>query len=1458
MSQWSQVQQLEIKFLEQVDQFYDDNFPMEIRHLLAQWIESQDWEAAANNEAMAMILLQNLIIQVDEQLDRVSQEKNLLLIHNLKRVRKLLQGKYHGNPMHIAVIISNCLREERRILAAASMPVQGPLEKSLQNSVVSERQRNVEHKVSAIKNSAQMTDQDVKYLEDLQEEFDFRYKTIQSLEQNDKNSALIKQEMLALQAMLNTLDYKRKEVLSKIGRVIHEIDVLMSNMLTEELLDWKRRQQIACIGGPLHGGLDQLQNCFTLLAESLFQVRRQLEKLDELLTRLTYDGDPIPVQRPQLLEKVNFLLYNLFRNSFVVERQPCMPTHPQRPMVLKTLIQFTVKLRLLIKLPELNYQIRVKATIDKNVSTVSNRRFVLCGTHVKAMNMDESANGSLSVEFRHLQPKEMKTSAGSKGNEGPHMVTEELHSISFETQVCLYGLTINLETSSLPVVMISNVSQLPNAWASIIWYNLSTNDPQNLSFFNNPPAATLSQLLEVLSWQFSSYVGRGLNSEQLNMLAEKLMGQQVSYNDYQLSWAKFCKEHLPGKSFTFWIWLEAILDLIKKHILPLWIDGYIMGFVSKEKERILLKDKTPGTFLLRFSESNLGGITFTWVDQLENGDVTFHSVEPYNKGRLSALPFADILRDYKVIMADNVPENPLKYLYPDIPKDKAFGKHYSCQPSEVSKPSDGGGKGYVPSVFIPVSKIFNDSTEPHSPSDLLPMSPSVYAVLREHLSPTAIETAPNRTGISEEHNGSGFGMTLPAIVQNRFLQRLFCNSKVKQGVCFVLSWHTIVIFLDLLFPSISRHEVYQTDLLFISFVEVDQPPSSEEGEGTDYPEDRQQSLDFNNFNTTVSAGFKHQTKPKIDSDSVPEGSSGGCSLGAPGLSERAGGPEQEAQRPRPSGPPSALLSLSSWQPRCLSQKSRDAPAARELPRPAPAHAQSRAAPRAQPAPRRRRAGPEVRRAGVRGSGAALPGTAAARGLAGLPLLAGHPPSFALWCLCIWGNRGLLAVFHPWHGHPCSLIACCIRSQVRLSARSPQLTLSGASPDLRCARERSKRTAGPSTALTPIPLILSLRHRWAASAEQWYQLQQLDSKYLEQVHQLYDDSFPMEIRQYLAQWLENQDWEHAANNVSFATLLFHDLLSQLDDQFSRFLIENNFLLQHNIRKSKRNLQDNFQEDPIHMAMIIHNCLKEERKILNCAQASNEMEVGSVQNTAAGMPDKQKELDAKVRAVKSSVTDVEQDIKTLEDMQDEYDFKCKTLQNREHESNSMSQEEYKKEQLNLQHMFLSLDCKRKEVVNKIIQLLQITEHTQAALINDELVEWKHRQQTACIGGPPNACLDRLQNWFTIVAESLQQVRQQLKKLEELEQKFTYDPDPITKNKQVLQDRTHKLFQQLIQSSFVVERQPCMPTHPQRPLVLKTGVQFTVKLRLLVKLQELNYNLKVKVLFDKYVAFISSLLC
>lgn len=78
--------------------------------------------------------------------------------------------------------------------------------------------------------------------------------------------------------------------------------------------------------------------------------------------------------------------------------------------------------------------------------------------------------------------------------------------------------------------------------------------------------------------------------------------------------------------------------------------------------------------------------TGLWLDLklyfAPTGDVKFNSVEPYTKNRLSALPFADIIRDYKVISDGVVPENPLKFLYPDIPKDEAFGRLYNSQPSK--------------------------------------------------------------------------------------------------------------------------------------------------------------------------------------------------------------------------------------------------------------------------------------------------------------------------------------------------------------------------------------------------------------------------------------------------------------------------------------------------------------------------------------------------------------------------------------------------------------------------------------------------------------------------------------------------------------------------------------------------------------------------------------------------------
>ncbi|XP_070302071.1 signal transducer and activator of transcription 1-alpha/beta isoform X2 [Salvelinus sp. IW2-2015] len=732
MAQWCQLQLLESKYLEQVDQIYDDSFPMDIRQYLSKWIESIDWDNVAVQDSLATVRFHDLLAQLDDQHSRFALENNFLLQHNIRKIKRNLQDRFQEDPVHMAMIISRNLKEEQRILAAAKSIETN--RENTQTSMVLEKQK-LDNKVKDMKNKVQEADQNVKSLEYLQDEHDFKENTLKNREHemNGLTPKQLEHEKLLIVEMCFKLKFKRVEVVGQLAEVLNMAEAVQSDLISEELPEWKKRQQSSCIGGPPNACLDQLQNWFTAVAESLQQVRQQLKELQELEQKYTYDNDPIKQQKGFLEGRALALFRNLLEHSLVVERQPGMPTHPQRTLVLKTQVQFTVKLRFLVKLPEFNYQLKVKALFDKDVTEKKGfRKFNILGTNTKVMNMEES-NGSLAAEFRHLQLKEQKV-AGNRTNEGPLIVTEELHCICFESELNQCGLELKLETISLPIVVISNVSQLPSGWASILWYNMLTSEPKNLKFFLSPPAASWGQLSEVLSWQFSSVTKRGLNEEQLGMLADKLLGQKAQRNPEGLiPWTKFCKS-LSEKSFPFWLWIEAILDLIKRHLLSLWNDGCILGFVSKEREKAMLTGKCPGTFLLRFSESSRdGAITFTWVEHDLYDKPVFHAVEPYTKKELSAVSLPDIIRTYKVMAAENIPENPLRFLYPDIPKDKSFGKYYT-RASEASEPMDVEGSsvtGYMKTELISVSEVHPSRLQ----DNMMPMSPDVFGELKRTVAP---------------------------------------------------------------------------------------------------------------------------------------------------------------------------------------------------------------------------------------------------------------------------------------------------------------------------------------------------------------------------------------------------------------------------------------------------------------------------------------------------------------------------------------------------------------------------------------------------------------------------------------------------------------------------------------------------------------------------------------------------
>ncbi|XP_013916183.1 PREDICTED: signal transducer and activator of transcription 2 [Thamnophis sirtalis] len=573
----------------------------------------------------------------------------------------------------------------------------------------------------------------IEHHSELQDHFDFCFRTHNHLEKTNPAIAPIRAKKIEnLQSMLNKLNHFRQEMKSQIHELLGRSATLRSFLL-EEVSEWQNRQRLACIGEKCDTSLCRLEEWFTKNAEILFYLLHLLKMLKGMYEKLTYETDPLKGQLPLLFKALQEQIICLLKSAFVVEVQPKMQVPNQRPLVLRTNHKFSIRARLLVKLLDRNKPLEVKIEIDRDATNLTGfRKFNILTSSTKTLMMDEPQKQGLVCDFKYITVKEQKISGAGKGNkgisEGSLSVTEELHVITFTLDYCYQDIKCELQTSTLPVVIVSNANQIATAWASILWFIMLSRDTKNQLFFSKPPAATWAQLSIVLSWQFSAVSEQGLDNHQLKMLGEKLCGPGVN-SESTITWDRFSKESTASSpennNFSFWTWIDGILLLIQEHLLQLWNKKLIMGFVSRKYEKRLLKKKRAGTFLIRFSEStSSGGITFTWVDFNNDGVPEFNSVEPYTRKELEFLSLPDIIRHYQLLATEVIPENPLLYLYPDMPRDEAFGSYYK----ECQKVSTMEQRQYLNRRLIRVSTQPAETQTPDVPvNELLPISNELVA-----------------------------------------------------------------------------------------------------------------------------------------------------------------------------------------------------------------------------------------------------------------------------------------------------------------------------------------------------------------------------------------------------------------------------------------------------------------------------------------------------------------------------------------------------------------------------------------------------------------------------------------------------------------------------------------------------------------------------------------------------------
>ncbi|XP_041073535.1 signal transducer and activator of transcription 5B-like isoform X1 [Cetorhinus maximus] len=723
MSVWIQAQQLQGEALRQMQSLYGQHFPIEVRHYLSQWIESQAWDSIdlenPQDEFRAQRLLETLIQELQKKADHLMGEDVFVLKLKLGNYATQLKNTYDRCPLELVRSIKHILYHEQRLIREATNP-SSPV--GLLDSM-SQKHLQINQTFEELRLMTQDTENELRKLQHTQEYFIIQYQEslriqaqlaqLAQLSPQDQNRIVREQSLQQkrtsveswLQREAQTLQQYRLDLAEKHQKTLQLLRKLQTIILDDELIQWKRRQQLAGNGGQSEGSLDVLQSWCEKLAETIWQNRQQIRRAEHQRQQL-----PIPGPVEELLTELNATITDvisaLVTSTFIIEKQP--------PQVLKTQTKFAATVRLLVG-GKLNVHMnppQVKATIiseqqAKALLKNENTRNDSSGEILNNCCVMEyhQATGTLSANFRNMSLKRIKRS----DRRGAESVTEEKFTILFESQFSVGGneLVFQVKTLSLPVVVIVHGSQDNNATATVLWDNAFA-EPGRVPFVV-PDKVLWPQLCEALNMKFKAEVqsNRGLSEENLVFLAQKAFSSSAihadDYSNMTISWSQFNRESLPGRNFTFWQWFDGVMELTKKHLKPHWNDGAILGFVNKQQAQDMLLSKPNGTFLLRFSDSEIGGITIAWGADNPNkaGERMVWNLMPYTTKDFSIRSLADRISDL----------NHLLYLYPDRPKDDVFSKYYT---PPLSKAVDGYVKPQIKQVVPEFATASSDATSASS------------------------------------------------------------------------------------------------------------------------------------------------------------------------------------------------------------------------------------------------------------------------------------------------------------------------------------------------------------------------------------------------------------------------------------------------------------------------------------------------------------------------------------------------------------------------------------------------------------------------------------------------------------------------------------------------------------------------------------------------------------------------
>ena len=708
---------LEKDFVQIQEIYGDDNlFPLEVRLHLSDWIEEQFIPLVSTgcvdvfdptHQQMATGIATGLVQQLDSKVQTMSNDPEKFLTKiKLQKVSDNIKQTFGNDPVGLYNLVIGKLEKEMQLIA--QVPVDAVDVALAEMTVESQNSTWIRQQLSVLKQKINETAAQLSNCRTEHEQFSVEYyackenaNRLQALQQQhgegDPKVKAFKQSKEQLEKQIKTrygfMQRHQTQLINDFVGTYNAVTAVQDQVLGVELARWTKEQQMAGNGYPASPTfIDTLQEWCEGLADVIWPLRQQVRQLQELKRKLVSGEQQSSTINLQELEGgITTLLSALVSRTFVIEKQP--------PQVMKTNTRFPCTVRLLVA-GVLNIHMAAPVVYASIVSESQANQLEMAPPGVLKKKEDYNSGDILnsqgtmefhaetkrvSVSFKNLQLKKIKRTE----KKGTECVMDEKFSILFWTEFKLQELDIQLWTFSLPVVVIVHGNQESQALATVVWDNGFAEMGRRV--FYVPDKVSWGQAAEVLNMKWTAACGSRLTEDNLYCLACKALRENnmpkipEDYNNRTLSWSQFCKENLPNRTFTFWEWFYRILLLTSSHMKKPWSEGLIMGFVMKQEAEMILKQQQHGCFLLRYSDSELGGVTIAYVKRSENQAPLVQSLYPFSSKDLAQRSIADVVFDV----------TDLTLLYPSIPKE-VFRKHVGTSNQE-KKPVN---PGYIKHEFV--------------------------------------------------------------------------------------------------------------------------------------------------------------------------------------------------------------------------------------------------------------------------------------------------------------------------------------------------------------------------------------------------------------------------------------------------------------------------------------------------------------------------------------------------------------------------------------------------------------------------------------------------------------------------------------------------------------------------------------------------------------------------------------